>query len=111
VSESKIQNEIRLAVGRDPDLVLWRNQVGVATYISGETRRHGLCPGSCDLIGILAPHGRFIALEIKTATGKISPEQERFINLVNRKGGYAKVVRSVDEALTAIQEAKLNVQP
>lgn len=40
----------------------------------------------------------FIAPEVKTVSGKISPEQEAFINTVNRFGGIAAIVRNEDEA-------------
>lgn len=68
----------------------------------------GLCKGSSDIIGfksvVITPEmvGKtvaiFIAPEVKTATGKISPEQEAFINTVNRFGGIAAIVKSEAEA-------------
>jgi hypothetical protein len=39
----------------------------------------------------------FTALEIKTQAGKISKEQTNFIETVNRFGGIASVLRSVDD--------------
>lgn len=104
ITESTIQNEIRWALGQRGDLVLWRNNVGVA--VNGSSRVvYGLAPGSADLIGILAPSGRFVALEIKTPTGKTTKEQELFLQLVRTRGGFAAVVRSVDEANAAIERA------
>jgi hypothetical protein len=41
----------------------------------------------------------FLALEVKTATGPIMPEQKTFIENVRKAGGLAGVVRSVDEAV------------
>ena len=104
MSESELQRDIRLALGRYPGLVLWRNNTGVSR---SETRtiRYGLCVGSADLIGVLAPSGRFVALEVKTATGRVSREQELFLNLVRRNGGIAEVVRTVEEAKNAIDRA------
>ena len=58
----------------------------------------GLCVGSSDIIGI-TPDGRFLAVEVKTKTGRVSDEQQRFIDAVRRKGGVAGVARSVEEAL------------
>lgn len=103
--ESALQREIRLALGRDRRVVLWRNSSGVAETANGGRQRFGLCVGSSDLIGILKPSGRFIALEIKTSTGRLSKEQELFIQLVRRMGGVAEVVRSVEEAKNAIERA------
>lgn len=68
----------------------------------------GLCKGSSDIIGFKSVNitpdmvGKtvaiFIAPEVKTISGKISTEQEAFINTVNRFGGIAAIVRSEEEA-------------
>jgi hypothetical protein len=62
----------------------------------------GLTKGGSDIIGI-APDGRFLAVEVKTTTGRLRPEQQRFIDAVNAKGGIAGVARSVEDALQLIQ--------
>ena len=108
--ESVLQAEIRLALGRDPSLVLWRNAVGQAEHVAGNGRTFrqafGLAKGSADLVGILAPAGRFVALEIKTPAGRVSPEQTTWLALVRSRGGFSAVVRSVDEAIAAIERAR-----
>jgi len=104
--EATIQTAIRLALGREPDLALWRNETGVAVH-NGRRVRYGLCVGSADIIGILAPAGRFVALEVKTATGRVSPDQVRFLQLVRNRGGFAAVVRSVDDARAALERARM----
>ncbi len=86
-------------------VVIWRNESGVAEH-RGRYVRYGLQKGSADLIGVLAPEGRFLALEVKTPKGRISKEQELFLALVRKQGGFACVVRSVDEAVAAIGRAK-----
>lgn len=103
--ETDIQQAIRLALGRAPDFRLWRNSTGVAEH-NGRTQRFGLCRGSSDLIGILAPTGRFVALEVKTERGRTTPEQELFLALIRRMGGFAAVVRSEAEALAALDRAR-----
>ena len=45
---------------------------------------------------------RFVALEVKTPTGKDSPEQENVINRVNAAGGKAGVVKSEEEAVSLL---------
>lgn len=104
-SEHAIQTAIRLELGTYPDLVLWRNHTGV-TQGEERIRRYGLCVGSADLIGVLAPTGRLIALEVKSATGQTTPEQDLFLALVRRMGGFAAVVRSVSDAAQAIARAR-----
>lgn len=103
MTESQLLDAIRLALGKDPSrAVLWRNNTGIA--LQGNTRvRYGLCVGSADLIGVA--NGRFIALEVKTPTGRVSREQAQFLALVNARGGIGRVVRSVEDALDAVAEA------
>lgn len=96
-SEANVQREIMLALSQAGCLV-WRNNVGALTDATGRLVRYGLCKGSADLIG-LTSCGKFLAIEVKGANGRVTPEQERFIALVLAKGGRAGVARSVREAL------------
>lgn len=105
MTEAQIEHSIRLALGQEFDLVLWRNTTG---FVKHEDRayRYGLCPGGSDLIGILKPSGRFVALEIKAPKGKATELQQQFINLIRSFGGFACVVRSVEEAKAALSRAR-----
>ena len=111
MSESALVASIRLALGKDARVVLWRNNTGSALRDFGAAGmrplKYGLCVGSSDLIGIVAPHGRLIALEVKTASGRVTREQQQFLDLVQKMGGVARVVRSVDEALRAVEDAQV----
>lgn len=104
MSEGQIQDAIRLALTDEPGLVVWRNNTGVAEH-RGARVRYGLAVGSADLIGCL--DGRFVALEVKAAAGRTSPEQRQWLDLVRRNGGFACVVRGVDEARAAIARARI----
>jgi hypothetical protein len=42
---------------------------------------------------------------VKSATGKPTPQQRNFVAMVNAMGGVGRIVRSVDEALAAADEA------
>lgn len=106
MSESEIQAAIRAALGRLPDVCLWRNHVGQFTDAGERTHRFGLAVGSADLIGVLAPSGRLIALECKSPTGRLRREQRSWLAVVRKFGGFACVVRSVEEALAAIERAR-----
>lgn len=109
---------------RGPRLVLWRNNVGVAHYpgaAGSAAVRYGLAPGMPDLVGILdtpsvafarpAARGRFIGLEVKRPAldgrppGRVSRVQEQALRLIRAFGGFAAVVRSVDDACAAIERA------
>ena len=106
--ENEIQYNIRVALGRIKGLALFVNPVGVAKFKNAMVR-YGLAVGSGDLIGILAPTGRIVSLEVKDPNGKTNKKraksQRLWRNLVRSLGGYACIVRSVDEALAAITRA------
>lgn len=106
MTESEIQAAIRTALGRLPDFLCWRNHVGALDDARGRRHVFGLCPGSSDLIGLLMPAGRFVALEIKTPDGRLRPEQRAWLALIRRGGGFAAVVRSPADALAAIDRAR-----
>lgn len=101
MTESQLQDRIRLALGSVPGLVLWRNNCGTAG-IRGYPIKFGVAnPGGSDLIGIY--NGRFTAVEIKTPTGRQSPDQVRFQKLVESKGGEYVILRSVEDALAWVK--------
>ena len=53
--------------------------------------------GVADIIG--CHHGQFIAIEIKSGKGRVTPHQQRFINRVNDAGGLAFVARSLEDVI------------
>jgi penicillin-binding protein-related factor A (putative recombinase) len=52
---------------------------------------------------IICYKGRFVAFEVKTATGKLTVLQAITLRQIEKAGGIAKVVRSVDEVRTVIE--------
>lgn len=59
--------------------------------------------GSSDIIGLLRG-GRFLGIEVKTPTGRQSPEQVKFENMIRRMGGLYVLARSVDDVWEALRE-------
>lgn len=51
--------------------------------------------GVSDILGVL--RGRFIAIEVKTPTGRLSKSQAKFLDEVKANGGMALVARSVQD--------------
>lgn len=97
MTESQLQTAIRLELGKNAALALWRNNVGMAWMRNGDPIKFGVGgPGAADLIGLY--RGRFVAVEIKTATGRQSPEQRTFQALVERHHGIYVILRSVEDA-------------
>ena len=100
--EQDIQRLIMLALS-EAGCLIFRNNVGVLKNAAGIPIKFGLAVGSSDLIGI-APGGRFLAVEIKTPTGKATTEQLRFIEAVRARGGIAGIARSPAEALALLAQ-------
>ena len=63
--------------------------------------RYGF-PGCSDIIGQLTD-GRFLAVEVKSHSGRATDAQEAFLALVATHGGVAVLARSVDD-LTPLLE-------
>ena len=108
--EADILRAVRLAVSALPGVVVWRNSVGAARYPSGRRPvAYGMCRGASDLVAIIRRSdgaGVFAALEVKSARGRVAPDQQLFLDLVRRMGGFAAVVRSPEEAVAAVARAR-----
>ena len=59
-------------------------------------------PGVSDILGILKD-GRFLAIEVKSAKGRISPHQQLFLNEITARGGLAFVAKSVEEVVAQLK--------
>ena len=58
--------------------------------------------GSSDISGILVG-GRRLEIELKSSTGRVSPEQKAWIEMINSMGGLAFVARSVEEVIDELR--------
>jgi hypothetical protein len=104
MKEKNLQNLLRLNLPKN--VRLFRNNVGVCKT-ENSTIVYGLCNGSSDLIGWtsieITPDmlGKklavFSAIEVKTETGKVSPEQKVFLENVKNAGGIAKICRKLED--------------
>lgn len=73
---------------------------------------YGLCEGSSDLIGwrtriitaedVGKPIAQFVAIEVKSKTGRATKDQNSFIYTVQKAGGIAGIARSVQDAATLL---------
>lgn len=113
-NETAIMHRIMLALS-DAGCLIFRNEVAgawVGRQIHRDSQHVTLAAarmitfgvggkGGADLIGI-APDGRFLAVEVKTQTGRPSKEQLLFIDAVRNAGGIAGIARSPDDALALL---------
>jgi Holliday junction resolvase len=56
--------------------------------------------GVADILGCYG--GRMLAIEVKTDRGRLSDDQQRFLDNVNAAGGIAFVAKSVDDVIVAL---------
>jgi len=99
VTEKQVQNAILREFGTRPDLRLWRQNTGAAR-VGRRFVRFGV-PGQADLTGIL-PGGRRVEIEVKSPTGRQTPDQRAFQALIERFDGLYVLARSVDDVRRAI---------
>lgn len=133
--ETVILKQIMLALGCQPDLRIWRHNTGrlwsgtqfiepaknqIIKDSHGRAHKIDLsdiiirnprpvsfgCPGSGDIVGILAPKGKFISIEVKTGEGRQSPQQQIFEKMVKQFGGYYILARSADDAIKQLERIR-----
>lgn len=103
--ETNIMNKIMLAMSKKGYLV-WRNQVGLFKTLDGRTVNIGI-KGSSDLMAIkptvITPEmvgqtlAVFVAVEVKTATGRQSEPQKKWQKAVEKLGVKYILARSEDD--------------
>lgn len=96
--ERDAQRETLLALGRYPDVTIWRRTVGTFRTMDGNRIVRVGIPGEGDLGGVLGPNGRAFWIEMKAAKGEQRKSQERFQAMVLRRGGIYIVSRSLEES-------------
>lgn len=131
--ETILQNEIRLALGLESDLAIFRNNEGVAVVFdascaaTGKPRRiaYGLGDGSPDLIAMLTvpvegyPLGlaRWFCLEVKTPNWRPRNARDKarwqkqlvWLAMARNRGAFGCSVRSVADARAALARARLGL--
>lgn len=116
-SEQAIQQEIILNLSKSGARLL-RNNCGQCQASDGRVIRYGVGnPGGSDLIGLhtitITPEmvgqqlAVFTAIEVKTPTGRVSEQQQRFIAMVKSLGGIAGVARSVEDAADLLKSLRV----
>jgi hypothetical protein len=83
-----------------PDIFFWvSDRVGIYDPVKKTFRRNAdpyRIKGVSDILGIL-PNGLFLAIEVKTKTGRVSIEQKAFLSQIEASQGIAFVARSIED--------------
>ena len=110
MKESQIQKEILHWLSLQPkdQMFSWRMYTGPIVRgnpLKGKTFfTPNPCPGLPDIIVIIK--GRCVGLEIKQPKGRQSTEQKTFEQAIKKAGGFYFLIRSLDEAIQAIDSIK-----
>lgn len=110
LTESRVVRQCLLRASR-LGARLFRNNVG-RLKVGERWVQYGLCVGSSDLIGwmpvTVTPEmvgttvAVFVAIEAKTISGALRPEQRAFLQATRDAGAIAEVVRSVADLEMAL---------
>lgn len=84
--------EVLMALRAHPAVAWVERQNSGATRMGNRFVKFGW-PGCSDVLGQLHD-GRFLAVEVKAATGRLSAEQIEFLARVNQSGGLGFVARN-----------------
>jgi Holliday junction resolvase len=88
-TEAELTSAIRSLL-KTVGVFAWKNWSGPMTHPKG----------IADILGCW--QGRFVAIEVKAAGGRVSQDQEKFIETVKRHGGIAFVARSIDDVVLGL---------
>lgn len=112
--EHIIQNQIRAGV---TSCVLFRTNAGDFwqgdVVYSREFKQNvlinirkieGLPNGYSDLSGVRVSDGKAVFIEVKTAAGRLTANQKKFINKMREYGAIAGICRSVEDAYNLVKE-------
>jgi hypothetical protein len=104
-------NAILADLGCMPGVVIGANASGRARYISERTGKSFHVPygwpmkGGPDILAVVAPLGRLVALEAKTGDATTTAEQRACHAVLRAVGVIVSVVRSVEDARRVLTEA------
>lgn len=93
---------IMIALSADGHFVA-RANIGLFYTKDGRPVSTGLPKGFSDLFGMTSC-GLFFVIEVKTETGRLSPEQQAFLAAMEKRSAIAFVARSADQAVQEMRD-------
>jgi hypothetical protein len=114
VNEGAFMRRVMLALGRRPDMRIWRQNVGSIPIRDDDGRvvrvfRAGAPNGAADITGYVRPEGWRLEVEVKGPGGVLSPAQENFARLV-RAGGCVYALVAFDPARSMAENVAAGVR-
>lgn len=81
----------------------------IIDYLNGHEILHWRISNANNMAGfpdiLCCYNGIFLALEIKTPTGKPTEQQSKVIDDINDSHGVARIVRSIEDVIEALDDA------
>lgn len=108
MSEKVLQNQILQRIGSHPKIRVMRQNTGALTNMQGRLVRFGI-PGCSDIIGIIAPSGRWLAVEVKSPIGKQSEQQKNFQAMIEAFGGIYVLARSIEPVIESLRKIGIEI--
>jgi len=88
----------------------WRtNNTGIFDPTRKRFRSFSGMKGVADILALLAPGGRLLAVEAKAGKGKLSPAQVAFGEMVREAGGLYVVAYNVGDLIAALRAEGVRV--
>lgn len=100
--------QIMLALSAEGHFVA-RANVGLFFTKDGRPIHTGLPVGFSDLFGHRAGDAQAFYIEVKTPTGRATPQQIAFLDAMRKRGAIAGVARSVADALQLVRNSHQSV--
>lgn len=88
-----------------PAHVLWTaldHAAKLSRRQGGERKARGVVRGIPDYLFVLPPEGQAAFIELKSATGRLTPEQRVWREYLLRSGAHHAVCRSLDDVCEAL---------
>jgi hypothetical protein len=103
--ETALQRLVIARLNDIPGVRVWRFNVGAfKDPKSGKVYKFGV-PGQADVGGILAPSGRRLEVELKSATGRQTEDQRAWQLEIETRGGLYVLARTLEQALVPVCHA------
>lgn len=108
MNEAQLVKLIIQRYNYEPDIFLWRSNSGSMVIDGKGGKRFFKCniPGTPDIIGFIAPIGRFIGIECKVGRNKQNPNQVAFQEDANKRGAIYILAYSLDDVESVINRLK-----
>jgi hypothetical protein len=110
-AHSALLNAIIAEFGSLPGVIIGANASGRALYTSDAGKRFRVpygwpCAGGPDILAVVAPNARLVALECKTGDATPTKQQLAVHAALRAVGASVHVVRSVEEARVVLAEVR-----